>query len=435
MSFFKLHYKWSLVGLLFFAGFLNLEDRVVIFSVLPLIRRDLHLSDLQMGGLMSAFLWVYACCSPFAGYLGDRWSRRKVVIGCLFFWSLITAAAGLITDGNQLLAIRVLLAISQAFYLPASFALLSDWHESDTRGKAVAVLTVGMNAAPIVGGALAGWVGENYGWRVTLVLLGGVGTVLAGVMVPLLRERVSQAGRAGAEAAGPFEGFKRTLQDLIGTPSLVFIFAAMSTFSLAVWALLTWLPVYLHDRFGMTLTASGFLGNFAVSGPIVVGMLIGGYLSDKLGARKPSRRLLILITFYGLAAPWPLLFWQARQAVWILVATAVFQLCRALGEANYYPLIYELVVAERRSTSIGISNSLSSFAGGVGALVTAYFQSTLGLQATFALVSVLVLLAVAGLVVSYWWFFARDLAKAARPETALVPESSTARHAPAIPAR
>ncbi len=421
MSFFKLHYKWSLVGLLFFAGFLNLEDRVVIFSVLPLIRKDLHLSDMQMGALMSAFLWVYACCSPFAGYLGDRWSRRKVVIGCLFLWSLITAAAGLISDGNQLLAIRVLLAISQAFYLPASFALLSEWHESDTRGKAVAILTVGMNAAPIIGGALAGWVGENYGWRLTLLLLGAIGTVLAGIMALLLRQRFEPGANSQVEGSGPFAGFKITISDLVRTPSLLFIFAAMSTFSLAVWALLTWLPVFLHDRFGMTLTASGFWGNFAVSGPIVVGMLIGGYLSDKLGAKKPSRRLAILIIFYGLAAPWPLLFWQAREATWILVATAVFQLCRALGEANYYPLIYELVVPERRSTAIGISNSLSSFAGGVGAIVTAYFQSTLGLQATFAIVSVLVLLAVAGLMVGYWHFFARDLANATRTESTVVP--------------
>src|SRR5688572_32852321 len=77
------HYKWVVVGLLFFAGFLNLEDRVVIFSVMPLVRAELQLTDFFVGALMSAFLWTYAFASPFAGYFGDRLSRKRVIVGCL----------------------------------------------------------------------------------------------------------------------------------------------------------------------------------------------------------------------------------------------------------------------------------------------------------------------------------------------------------------
>jgi predicted MFS family arabinose efflux permease len=59
------HYKWILLGLLFVSGFLNLEDRVVIFSIIPLMRRELHLTDMQTGALMTTFLWTYAAVSPF----------------------------------------------------------------------------------------------------------------------------------------------------------------------------------------------------------------------------------------------------------------------------------------------------------------------------------------------------------------------------------
>src|SRR5262245_46326534 len=116
------NYKWVVVGLLFFGGFLNLEDRVVIFSVMPLIRKELftglteHGQDVFIGALQSAFLWTYALFSPFAGYFGDRMSRKLVIVTCLGLWSLVTVAAGMVTSKEQLMAMRVLLAITEAFY-------------------------------------------------------------------------------------------------------------------------------------------------------------------------------------------------------------------------------------------------------------------------------------------------------------------------------
>lgn len=128
-------YKWIVIGLLFFAGFLNLEDRVVIFSVLPLIKRDLAMTDFQVGALITVFLWVYAFCSPVAGYFGDRLPRRRVVVGCVFLWSTVTVIAGFVQSADQLTATRILLGITQAFYLPASLAVLADCHDRKTREK------------------------------------------------------------------------------------------------------------------------------------------------------------------------------------------------------------------------------------------------------------------------------------------------------------
>src|SRR6476660_3176093 len=97
------NYKWVVVGLLFFGGFLNLEDRVVIFSVMPLIRAALlegetqQAQDVFIGALGTVFLWTYALCSPFAGYFGDRMSRKRVIITCLGLWSVVTVAAGMVT--------------------------------------------------------------------------------------------------------------------------------------------------------------------------------------------------------------------------------------------------------------------------------------------------------------------------------------------------
>ncbi|NWG14349.1 MAG: MFS transporter [Acidobacteria bacterium] len=405
-------YKWVVIGLLFFAGFLNLEDRVVIFSVLPLIRKELHLSDLQLGALMSTFLWVYAACSPFAGYAGDRLPRRRVVIACLFLWSLVTIWAGLVTTGGQLMATRVVLAVAQAFYVPASMAILADCHDESTRGRAVAILASGMTLGPILGGGAAGWIGDHYGWRPSVIILGVLGILLSAVFLLLLKNvEVGSSDRGKRAPSAPAAGFADTMRVLLSIPSYVSIIIALGVFSLATWMLVTWLPVFLHDSFGMSLAQSGLFGNFSISGPTLIGLLLGGVISDRLGRESPRNRLILMLGCYSLAMPWPVLFRYADGALLVLASAFMFKLFRALAEVNSYPLIYALVPPEKRSTAMGVSNSLNTIFGGAGALVIGYFRESFGFQSLFGLVPLLIAVAVAGLLMTLAVFLRRDLGR------------------------
>ncbi len=85
----KSRYAWVLVAVLWFIWLLNYIDRQIIYSVFPLLRSDLRLSDLQLGLLSTSFLWVYALFSPAMGFLGDRFRRKTVIVGSLAFWSAV----------------------------------------------------------------------------------------------------------------------------------------------------------------------------------------------------------------------------------------------------------------------------------------------------------------------------------------------------------
>ncbi len=407
-------YKWIVVGLLFFAGFLNLEDRVVIFSVMPLLRQELHLTDFFVGALMTTFLWTYALSSPFAGYFGDRLPRKRVAVGCLCLWSLVTTAAGLITTPGQLMATRVLLAITEAFYVPTALAIIADHHPSASRGKAVAILVIGMNLGPVVGGAGAGWIGDHYGWRPTLIILGLAGIVLAGILAIFLHDVRIGASDAPAAAPAPVRARRplgATLREIVSTPSVLAIMLAVGAFSLGAWMLITWLPLYLYETFRMNLAQSGFFGNLAITGPVFLGAFFGGMLSDHLGANRPARRMLLLLGFYALAMPWPLLFFASDTAALVLASAFLFQLCRAFGELNSHPLLFELVSPEKRSTAVGIQNCINSVFGGLGALLVGHFRASLGFQTVFGLVPVLIACSVAGLAFVYFRHLDRDLAR------------------------
>src|SRR5262245_37650928 len=88
----EVHYKWFVVGLLWFVCFFNYADRQAIFSVFPLLKAEMGLSDVQLGIVGASFMWVYAGAAPFAGLVGDRFRRKTLIIGGLIFWSLVTVA-------------------------------------------------------------------------------------------------------------------------------------------------------------------------------------------------------------------------------------------------------------------------------------------------------------------------------------------------------
>jgi len=88
-------YKWAVVAMLWLVCFLNYADRQAIFSVFPLIKQQMHLSDVELGVLGTAFMAAYALVGPVAGWLCDRFPRKSLVLGGLVFWSLITAATAL----------------------------------------------------------------------------------------------------------------------------------------------------------------------------------------------------------------------------------------------------------------------------------------------------------------------------------------------------
>src|SRR5262245_5860677 len=118
-------YSWILVLLLWMAAVLNFLDRQVIFSLLPPLQNELKLSNAELGLIGTAFLWVYGILSPLAGFVGDRFGRRNVILLSLLVWSAITWATGHVQTLSGLLSARALMGISQACYVPAALALIA----------------------------------------------------------------------------------------------------------------------------------------------------------------------------------------------------------------------------------------------------------------------------------------------------------------------
>ena len=380
-------YKWSVVGMLWFVCLFNYADRQAIYSVFPLLKSEMHLSDVQLGVVGASFMWVYAAAAPFAGMIGDRFSRKTLILGGLIFWSMVTVATALSRSYWHLVLFRALEGLGEAFYFPASMSMLSDYHGRATRSRAMSLHQSSVYAGTIAGGTLAGWMGQTLGWRSSFYLLGMCGTLLGMVLVLFLREpargeseRAPDVGAADGRDAGA-AGATATAANRPMVLTLMAVFVGANFVAAIV---LTWMPSFLYRKFGMSLAAAGFSSTAYLQIASVVGVLLGGVLADRLARRRRGGRM--MTQALGLLAGVPFIFvtgWTTTVGV-LIIAMAGFGLFKGLYDANIWASLHDVVPTARRATAVGLMNAVGWVGGGIAPVAVGFASERYGLSAAIS---------------------------------------------------
>ena len=405
----------GLVALLIVIGAVNYCDRAAISSVLPLVRSDLRMSNLELAEIGSFFLWAYAMASPVGGLLADRESRSRLIVWSLVAESVLTLLTGFVTSAHQLLFVRVILGFVEAAYLPAAMALIADYHSSQTRATAIGFHTAGLSLGLVAGGAAAGYIGKHYGWQIGFVLLGAAGLALA-VAAQLVLRDATPAGARRLRAPNP--PLLAGIVALIRTPScLVIILAGMAS-AVGNNIFLNWFPLYFTETYRMSLPRASLAGTFVLHGAGVIGLVAGSVFSDRFAGLMPRRRMLILIVSTFLATPFLLVFFSLRPGLVLLnFCIFMFSFLHKFGDSNTAPLICDLLPPKLRSTAFGFQNSANCVAGGIGVLIAGLLKSRLGLGGVFVEISGMTLISAVILLTGHLLFLRRDLARRAKAET------------------
>src|SRR6266567_6009021 len=182
-STFGANYKWTIVLLLWIVSFFNYADRSAVTAIFPILRADYHFTDAELGLLGSSFLWVYACSAPIVGFLGDRFSRKAIIIGGLVFWSMITFVTPFGGTIGAFIFFRALTGLGEASYYPAGTSMISDYHGQQTRSRALSLHQTAVFVGGIVGTTLAGYLAEKFHWQYAFFTYGGAGIILAVILL------------------------------------------------------------------------------------------------------------------------------------------------------------------------------------------------------------------------------------------------------------
>jgi MFS family permease len=384
-------YRWLVIAMLWFVCFFNYADRQAIFSVFPLLKTEMNLSDVQLGVIGGAFMWVYAASAPLAGLVADRFSRKTLILGGLLFWSAVTLATAYCSNYWQLVAVRAIEGLGESFYFPASMSLISDYHGKGTRSKAMSFHQSSVYAGTVAGATLAGYLGQHYNWQASFHLLGWGGIALALVLWGLLREPERGASDqvvAHAEGGSPW----RAIRDVFRHPMAPVLMAVFVGANFVAAVFLTWLPSFLFRKFSLTLSMAGFSSTAYLQIASVIGVITGGALADRFVRTRPAGRM--ITQAIGLFAGIPFIFLTGwTTTVWaVVLAMTGFGLFKGFYDANIWASLYDVVPLERRATALGLMNSIGWLGGGVAPVAIATMSDHYGMSASISAISVVYLL-------------------------------------------
>ncbi len=357
---------WLVVALLVPVALLNYLDRQMLASMKFSVMRDIPDIGLEAnwGAILALFKWVYAFLSPVGGYLADRYSRRHVIVGSLFVWSLVTWTTGHVTTYEQLLATRAVMGISEAFYIPAALALIADFHQGPTRSRAIGLHQMGIYVGVIVGG-FGGYAADNpaLGWRWAFEACGLVGVLYAAPLFLFLRN----PDRSGEARQGPRSSPAAAVRELLGNGSFILLVLYFTLPALAGWVVRDWMPAILKAEFGIGQGLAGVSATIYWQAAAIVGALLGGWVADRWMRRSPRGR--IFTSALGMSLIVPAMFGVGYAPetglLWVAVAfLALFGLGWGFFDCNNMPILCQIVRPDLRATGYGIMNLVSISCGG-----------------------------------------------------------------------
>lgn len=385
------------------AYFLNYSDRQVVFALFPVLKSELGFTDTQLGLTGSIFLWVYGVACPIAGQIGDKFSKRLLVVLSLGIWSIITIATGLSASAVMLLALRAGMGVSESLYMPAAIALTANAHAPRHRSRAIAALTTAQIAGTVGGGWFGGWMAEQGRWREAFFLLGTVGLLYAGPYFLFLR-RVSEEAQVETKKSGTAFAAKALIQ----VPTYSLLCLVFPVFVFGLWLLYGWLPNFLHEKFSLGLADAAFNATVFLQGATLAGMLSGGVLADWLYHWTKAARLWILTASLLLCAPCLYGLGHSASLEATRGAAVAFGLFSGLFMGNIFPASFEVVPGDTRASAVGVLNFFGAIISGFATLFGGLWKKTLGIDGLLAWAALAYLLAGAALLAGIRLLFPRD---------------------------
>ncbi len=312
--------------MLSFVYVLNFLDRQLLSILAKPIQDELQITDGQIGLISGLYFALFYCLIAIpVGWFADRTNRVKVLSFACFLWSAATIACGLAKTYPQLVLARMTVGVGEAGGVPPSYAIISDYFPSGTRGRALGIYNIGPPIGMALGVAFGASIAAAYSWRDAFVAVGAVGVLTSLVVYFFVREpkrggldvssAVAPAAPAAA-AAPPSAGFWSTFRMFFTRPVLLLISLASGATQFVTYAVLNFTTLFLMREKGMSLGEIAVYYALLIGICVSAGMYASGRLVDWLGARSktayayvPAVGLTLAVPFFAgfvWAPSWPL---------------------------------------------------------------------------------------------------------------------------------
>lgn len=296
--------RWFII-LLGIVYMMNFVDRTIVSVAGEAIRKELNLTDLQLGLLGGlAFSLFYAALGIPLARLAERRSRVTIIAVVTGIWSFFTTLSGAVGSFAQLLVCRMGVGIGEAGFTPALVSMISDRFPENRRARAFSAITfyvpIGAALAAIVGG----WVIQHHGWRMAFFVLGVPGLLLA----LIVRLTIKEPLRRNAGEATETPSFGAVLRRVSRSPAFLTLTAGSGLVGMVSFGLNLFMIPLLVRRYGLDMAQAGLIFAISLSFAMAIGTYTGGVVADRLGqrdigwfGRAPALLLCVSLPLYLLA--------------------------------------------------------------------------------------------------------------------------------------
>ena len=362
---------WRVLALLWFVACFNFMARQMIATMHGSVVGAIPMTEAQFGLLTSVFLWVYGLLSPVAGFMSDRFGRSRVIIVSMLSWSAVTWLTAYARTLEELLVMRALMAVCEASYMPASLALIAEYHRGATRALATGIHMSGAVLGCALAG-LGGWLAERHTWHYAFSIIGAVGVGYGVILVLALRDapRVSdgpneEKGPSPVADLAPKVGFGRAIASLLGHSPFLLVLPYVLLMGTAGLVISSWMPTYMREHFHIGQGAAGLAATGYTNVAGLLGLFIGGAWSDRW--RRTNVRGYIYVTVIGVfvAVPGILLLAQAPTFAFAMAGLVLYGLGTEFSDSTQMPILCQIVDPRYRATAYGTLNFVQQITGGL----------------------------------------------------------------------
>lgn len=339
------------LAVLFGINLMNFFDRQIAGALAEPIRIEFGLNDTQLGLVATVFTLVYAAVGVPLGRLTDSWLRTRLIAIGVTFWSLLTAASGLAWNYTSFLMMRIGVGIGEASCAPAGQSLIGDLFPPERRARAMAIFMLGLPMGLFASYMLAGVIGQAWGWRAAFFVACVPGLILA-VLALFIREPTRGATDARAAVAVPANPYSTVL----GIRTLWWIILSGLLFNFNAYAINVFQTPFLQRFHALSLQDASMLSGLSLGLAGAVGLLLGGWLGDRLRIVLPNARVLLPAIALLICVPCVVAALQQPKGG-VVAFTLLMGTSTALSFVYYstvYSAIQDVVPPNLRGTAVSL---------------------------------------------------------------------------------
>lgn len=444
-------YSYYALSVLTLLNFLNYIDRQVLPAVAPAIQRDLGLTDTEIGAMEAALLLSFTVLAPVFGWLGDRYSRARLMACAAVIWSIATGLAAwvdrwpilppalkinlpffgvlaLSSVALGLCAVRTLVGVGESSYSTITPTLIADYFPKQKRATVLGVFQAAIPMGFALGYVLGAVLAHYFGWRIAFMLVGAPGLIIA-MFVWKLREPQRGARDLPAEkpvnekvTEGPgSSSWWQTTKRIFSTRDWLLSTAGYSALTFVLGAFATWATLMLARDKQMSETAAAVVLGIVTLLAGATGTFGGGWIADRIAARRRDGYFLVCAVSSLLGVVPAAVALITHRPVFFLPAIFFAVVLLFVNNAPFHAILVNSVPPAIRASAVALNIVVIHAGGdlisrfGVGKLSDSIaegnarsigaFARLLGIDPVREHLTAALLVVPAGLLVSAFFFF------------------------------